>query len=75
MLTQKNYVEFAELFRRAFARVENLHEENAILRQMNDFISYFTRDNPKFDRTKFLGAVLPDGWNQFDHLDKRIWKD
>lgn len=49
MLSKKHYIEIAKIL--------NKHHNGNLVPLVYDFIDYLERDNPNFDKDKFLKAV------------------
>jgi len=56
MMSTKNYVEIARIFAGDYAIAENDDARRAVVGLALSLSDYFKRDNPRFDRVRFLKA-------------------
>ena len=60
MLSKKYYKEIAELLNKYTKAKDYDITTIPIKLLVNDFIRLFTNDNPRFDKGKFMSAILKD---------------
>lgn len=56
MMTRKDYVATAEILEVLVASTDTIDELNLIIDAVDQFAEMFAKDNPRFDRTRFVRA-------------------